>query len=175
MKIKLLLNEASLPELYATTVKAFPKTTKRQYSTDTIKINQIFWSPYLNFETLFVKGLAQNTENGHEYNPIILFKEVTYSNKKNKKTIVLRANDGLEYFVEPINLENEVSVRCNCKDFSWRFNYFNHVDKSLYGRVRKKYEAKFWPDSANPSKLPGLCKHLIKLAKAIDNSGIIQS
>jgi hypothetical protein len=171
----LFINESNLQSLYSSTVKAFPRTLKRQYSIDPIKIIELKWLPFLGMKTLFVKGLAHSDESGKDYNSMILFKGVNYQENKNKKNLIeIIANDGNQYIFEKINQKNEVLVRCDCKDFLYRFNYFNHKDESLYGKVRKKYEAKINPGSSNPSEMPGLCKHLIKLAKALDQSGILE-
>jgi hypothetical protein len=165
--------ETSLNDLAKSTVNAFPKTTKRQHATDIIKIKEIFWNPYTGFKTLFVRGIAQNTENFKEYSPMVLFKNVKYHKSKSNSVIELQANDGGVYLLERINPDEDIQVRCDCKDFNWRFNYTNHLDGSLYGRKRKKYEALYYPDTANPLQMPGMCKHLIKLLKVINASGLI--
>jgi hypothetical protein len=167
------LTESTLPELYHNSVIGFPETTKRQHATSTIKITHLNWVPYLGMKTLFVKGLAQNE--GREHNPIIIFKGVQYREQTGKNIIPLIINSGQKYLLDQLSFEkNEVLVRCDCKDHQWRFCHTNAVDRSLYGRDRKKYEAKYRPGSANPKKLPGLCKHLMVLGKVLKESGIIQ-
>jgi hypothetical protein len=162
------LNESSSQDLYDSAVEAFPNTTKRQHATQPIKISTIKWTPYLGMNTLFVKALAQNE--GREYNPIILFKGVKYLDEGGISVM----GDMGRVFLEKLSLnDNHVALRCNCPDFSWRFNYFNHVDKSLYGRKRKKYEALYNPGSANPMEMPGMCKHLMKLSHVLNQSGIV--
>ncbi len=159
--------ESNIESLYKSTVEAFPLTTRRQYSTDTIKLTNFKWTPYLGMRTLFVSALAQNE--GREYNPIILFKNVTY----NEDGLPLVASDGTHYHMQELSLaNNDVVLRCQCKDFLYRWHYFDHVDRSLYGTNRKKYEGRgLW--EANPKKLPGMCKHLIKMVKVLNNSGVL--
>jgi hypothetical protein len=167
------LTESTLPELYHNSVIGFPETKKRQHATNTIKIAHLNWVPYLGMKTLFVKGLAQNE--GREYNPIIIFKGVQYREQTGKNIIPLIINSGQKYLLDQLSFEkNEVLVRCDCPDHAWRFRHFNSVDRSLYGRDRKKYEAKYRPGSANPEELPGLCKHLMVLGKVLKESGIIK-
>lgn len=164
-----LFDESSLNDLYASAVEAFPRTQMRQYATHTIRITHLDWTPYLGMKTLFVKGLAQNE--GKEYNPILLFKGVKY----NLGEVRIAANDGSEFTMAPLSLDkNDVAVRCNCPDFKWRFNYYNHLDKSLYGPKRKKYEGHGGPP-ANPMELPGMCKHLMKLMHVLQEAGIFTS
>jgi hypothetical protein len=167
------LIESSLSELYKSTVLAFPTTTRRQHATNTIKITHLEWVPWIGMKTLFVKGLAQNE--GKEYSPIILFKKVNYLSESVKNAKTLIDNVGKKHIIEQLSFEDQdVLVRCPCKDFFYRFNYYNHIDKSLYGHKRKKYEALYRPGSANPEKSEGLCKHILKLVKALTESGIIK-
>ena len=80
----------------------------------------------------------------------------------------LVTNEGQSYFFEKFNNTNHVLVRCNCKDFQYRFKYENHLNKSLYGHKGKKYIGQgLW--EANPLHLEGMCKHIIKLSKTLEN------
>lgn len=159
--------ESTIPELYDSTVAAFPNTGKRQHSTQPVVIKNIDWIPYLGMKTLYIKGLAQNE--GKEYTPTVLFRNVNYT----ENGVTLTASDGLIYDFAPISLDkNEVNIRCNCPDFHWRFNYFDHLDRSLYGRKRAKYESKNERGPVNPKESPGMCKHCMKLIEALQESGI---
>lgn len=155
-----MLQESSYNDLYQSTVDAFPRTTKRQHSIDPVRITALSWTPFVGLRTLFLRGLAVNE--GKHYATIMLFKNVRYGSG-----IPIRANDGRHYMIEPLSTEsNDVSLRCDCPDFFWRFNYYDHLDHSLYGRKRKKYEGQgLW--KANPLEMPGMCKHLIKMAHAL--------
>lgn len=164
--------ETSINTLYNSTVAAFPNTTMRQHATDPIVITNLKWVPFVGMKTLFIKGLAQNE--GREYNSIALFKQVEYNDDRLTSTSII-ASDNKEYQFNKLSLENnDVLVRCNCDDFFYRFNYYNHLDKSLYNRKRKKYESQGGP-SANPKEMPGMCKHLIKLIKVLQEAGIFNA
>lgn len=163
--------ETSLGELYDSAVEAFPRTTMRQYATHTIKITNLRWTPFLGTKVLFVKALAQNE--GREYFPTIIFKNVLYNSNDDPVRII--ASDGQVYQFKKLSIEHtDTLVRCQCGDFNWRFNFFNHIDKSLYGRKRKKYESKGIGPPANPLGLPGVCKHLIKTGIVLIESGIFR-
>ena len=163
------LFESSLEDLYRRAVEAFPNTTKRQHSTHPVVITELSWLPFVGTKTLFVKGLAQSGESGKEYGPIIIFKKVNF----NQDGIKITASDMLEYSFAPLSRKTtDVLVRCNCPDFYWRFNYYNSLDKSLQGSKRGMYEAKGGRPPANPFELPGMCKHLMKLSKALGEAGI---
>lgn len=160
------LNESSFDDLFRSSVRAFPKTTKRQHAVDPIVIEELRWTPFKGMKTLFIKGHARN-EDKH-YNTLLLFKNVDYS----KNDIRITGSDGLIHELGKLSLENtDILVRCNCADFNWRFNFYNHTDKSLYGRKRAKYEGSIGPP-ANPSHLPGMCKHLMKTVYVLRDSGI---
>jgi hypothetical protein len=170
----LLLHESNLQDLYVSTIQAFPTTTKRQYATDLIRIVELNWTPFLGVKTLFIKGIANSEESGKQYSPMVLFKGVNYHNSKDHQDwIEIVANDGRNYVFEKLNSENNVLVRCDCNDFKWRGIYANHLDHSLYGRNRKKYESLGGPP-ANPTNTPMMCKHLIKLVKSLDKAGILE-
>jgi hypothetical protein len=160
--------ESSLVDLYQSAVAAFPRTTRRQYATDTIHITNLHWTPFVGMKTLFVKGLAQNE--GKEYTPIILLKNVQYITEG----ITIVASDGREYTFKKLSpTENDVLVRCDCPDFRWRFRYYNYLDHSLQGPKGKKYEAKGMRPPANPMEMPGMCKHLMKLMQGLNETGVI--
>jgi hypothetical protein len=164
--------ETSLTDLYKGTVKAFPKTTLRQYATDTVRVERLEWVPFLGMKTLFIKGIIKNE--GRKYESIILFKNINYKESEGKKVVKIKMSTGKEYFVEQIESEqNDVLVNCQCKDFYWRFKHFNKLDKSLYGRDRRPYKGFMRPDTANPMEMAGMCKHLIKMAKIIKESNLL--
>ena len=50
------LQESSLQNLYTSTVKAFPKTTRRQYAIDPINIAEVKWTPFLGVHTVHNKN-----------------------------------------------------------------------------------------------------------------------
>lgn len=161
------LQESTLNQLYDRTVLAYPKTTKRQHSTQPIKISGVTLVPYVGMKTLYIKSLAQNEQK--EYNSQILFKGVNYQDKGK----LIKASDGFDYFIKDLSTENtEVLVRCSCGDFFWRGNYANFLNKSLYSAKRKPYIGQgLW--EVNPNNDPILCKHLIKLAETLRNSKIL--
>lgn len=163
--------ETSIHELYKNIEKGFPRTKKRQHSIDTVRVEHLTWIPFLGVKTLFIKGLIKNENK--KYDSIILFKNINFNKNEQKNYIKIKMSNGKEYFVEQIDSEKkDVLLRCNCKDFYWRFNYYNSKDHSLYGRKRSKYESNSNIKS-NPSEVPGICKHLIKLTKIIKESNLL--
>lgn len=162
----MMFNESSLDDLFTSAIRAFPNTTKRQFAVQPIVIETIRWTPFVGMKTLFVKGHARNED--RHYDTIILFKDVDYTNEQVK----IKASDGKIYRFAKLSMENtDVLVRCNCQDFKWRFNYYDHLDRSLYGPKRSKYEG-ISGIPANPKQLPGMCKHLMATTKVLNDAGI---
>jgi len=124
------------------------------------------YTPFIGMKTLFIKGHARNED--RHYDTIILFKNVDYTNEQVK----IKASDNKLYQFGKLSLEStDVLVRCSCPDFKWRFNYYDHLDRSLYGTKRSKYEGSTGI-AANPKQLPGMCKHLMATTKLLHESGI---
>jgi hypothetical protein len=163
--------ETSISELYTNSRKAFPGTSKRENSTDTVRVEHLDWVPFEGVRTLFVKATVNNE--GRKNESIILFKGVNYGKAEGKGFVPLMSSSGRKVFVERLSVsDDEVLVRCTCGDFFWRFNYYNSVDKSLFGRKRSKYEGQnLW--KANPTESSGMCKHLMKLAKILREADLL--
>ena len=141
----------------------------RQHATHDIVITNLRWVPFLGMKTLFVKGLAQHE--GREYNPIIVLKKINYDGRE----ITITASDGQKYSFNKPSLENtDVLIKCGCGDWKYRFAYYNHLDKSLYGRKPKKYESKGVGPPANPLELPGMCKHAMQLIKVLQEARLFK-
>lgn len=155
------LDETTFAQLYNATISAFPNTKYRHNVVDTIKVRNVKFVPYQGLNTLFIQALTENIEKNTEYKTMALLKDIDYKNIK--KPIKIFDEYGKQYVLEkPLINKNDVLIRCNCKDFMWRFNYYNSLDKSLYGRTRAKYES-IGTTKINPSKSPGACKHILKL------------
>jgi hypothetical protein len=161
--------ESTLAELFGSTVLAFPNTRMRQHATEPLVIEELNYVPFLGVKTLFIRAGVRNED--RHYKPIVLIKGIDYKAKGTKIT----DENGKVYEFGPLSInENEVNVRCQCADFTWRFNYYDYEDSSLYGNKRRKYESSGGP-SANPLELPGMCKHLIKVMEALRQYGIFTS
>lgn len=164
--------ESTLSGLFQSAVDAFPNTTRRQHVVAPIKISNLQIIPFVGMKTLFLKVSAFNE--GREYNPIILIKRMHYQDAPGKGIAEIAASDGQTYYMKrPILSGDDVLLRCKCADFFWRFNYFDHLDRSLYSRKRRPYVALHNPGSANPLKMPGMCKHIMKMMEVLVNTGII--
>lgn len=163
--------ESSLKDLYDGAVDAFPETVRRQHSTHTVRVDHVDWVPFVGLGTLFVKALVNNE--GRKNESIILFKKVRYGGEGAGR-VPVAASDGRKVWIERLSYgDTDVLVRCSCADFRWRFAHWDKVGGSLYGRGPRRYEAQVRPGSSNPSEVPGACKHLMKMAKILRESGVL--
>lgn len=163
----MIFSEINLNNLYDSTVNTFPRTTKRQNSIDPIKIVEMHWTPFIGVKTLFIKGLAESS--AKVYSPMILFKNVNYKPSKNIVNIFVNEQ---KYSFEELS-KNDVMVRCSCLDFGFRGSFANFTNKCLLNKLRKKYESLGIYPPVNPENNPMMCKHIIKLAKALEDAGVV--
>jgi hypothetical protein len=164
--------ESTYDELYAATVTAFPKTKLRQHATGPVQISEVKFTPFVGVKTLFLRARATNED--REYSPMILFKGVNYVEATRRKGIIRLKISRKEsrYIEQLVQTNSEMLVRCDCKDFSYRFRWYDWLDRSLYGHQGRKYEGKGGPP-ANPKEMPGMCKHLLKMFETLKGMGLV--
>lgn len=176
--IKFLAEESTAAELERKTRAFRPLTKKRQFAVDPIKIVNLDITPYLGTKMLLFRGLATSSKGGGRYKTVVSFTKVKFEPESTNTNVTFTASDGEEYNIQPIKLSvNNVKVRCQCLDHYFRFATWNFNDKSIYGRAPKPYRRKTPPPPigrpwANPSRTPGLCKHILKTIQALLDSGI---
>lgn len=167
------LEEATYSELERNTMQFAPPSEERQHSMGPIQVQQLELIPYTQSNALGVRG--QINSSGNKYQSIILFMDVEFQEEDTNENITFTAVDGNEYHALPINLQqNNVKVRCTCLDFRWRFSIYNDKAGVLYGEGPGVYVKKTDRPPNNPKGVPGLCKHLLKLAVELKNSGVIR-
>jgi hypothetical protein len=76
--------------------------------------------------------------------------------------------------------DNDVVVRCNCPCYRFWFNEANSRVHIMYGKKLPAYvpvpeeqlqRPRPWPH--NPAYVPGMCKHIILLAKHLKRKGLM--
>lgn len=167
------LLETSFNDLVQRAVAAFPDTTRRQHIVDTVSVSNIELLPAEG--ALIAKATVRGT-NGKNYQCVIQFDDVVYDPEEGTASASFTSG-GKEYKIEPIRQNGtDVHVGCTCLDFRWRFAYYNKGVDALYGPTPPLYAkvpGSNKPD-ANPTKSPGVCKHLIDFADELANSGLTQ-
>lgn len=164
------MNEASVNQLYRSTVKAFPHTQARQHLVYTIEMKDVKYTPFIGVSTLLVRGTAINED--RSYNPLVLLKKIKYVEEKDDALASVRVQGKTYYFETPSKRKNDILVRCQCEDLKWRGQHELKLARSLYGNDRKPYIGQgLW--EANPSGLPIMCKHILKLLEYLEQFGIL--
>jgi len=168
------LNElSSVPDLENNIERGFPETRKRQHATGEVTSRNLQYTPYIGMKMLHVK--AQSSSNGHQYQQAIQFNGVDFEREDTPENATFKAADGSDYHIQPLQLnDHNCKVRCNCLDFYFRFAHYNSSDKSLVGRPPPLYQRKTQTrPPANPMRVPGMCKHLLKLVQELQSAGVI--
>lgn len=167
------LDEATYAELERNTMQFVPASEKRQWVVNPIQVTKLEITPARESQNLIVK--AEVNSNGNLYAPSMMFSEVIYDDADQDDNVSFTGSDKQEHHIEPINLsKNNVKVACNCLDFYWRFAKENHTNGSLNGNPPPPYQSKTERPPVNPSKTPGVCKHLLKLAIQLKDSGVVR-
>ena len=168
------LDEATYAELERNTMQFTPPSKKRQWVVDPIQVTGMELSPAIETQNLIIK--AEINSNGKHYAPSMVFDRVIYDDGDQADNTTFTGSDGEEYHIEPIVLaQNNVKVACNCLDFYWRFATYNHSVGSLNGNPPPPYQKRTQTQPpVNPQKKPGVCKHLLKLAIQLKDSGIVR-
>jgi len=165
--------ESTFDDLFGSAVEAFPNTTMRQHATDPIRVAGFKWTPFPGVKTFLLKAVATNED--RQYNTVMLFKNVVYRDGPGPGVVKLKISLNESRYIEKLTPDqHNVLVRCNCPDFYWRFNYYDHVDRSLWGNKRGLYEPVSDRGPINPKEMPGMCKHLMKMMYTMQESGLVK-
>ncbi len=164
--------DSTYNQLHGNIVRGFPNTRKRQHATGPVHIVNMEYLPYVNNNVLRINTEA--TSSGNRYQPIIVFGNVTFEPEDLPSNTTIRASDNNEYHIQTIPLAGaNVKVRCNCLDFHHRFGAFNHGDNSLEGPPPPPHQSTTNRPPANPTRVPGVCKHLIKVIQQLRTGRIV--
>lgn len=171
--LKQLDEVSSVPDLETNIERGFPETRKRQHATGEVTIANVKYMPYIGMKTLHVSSTS--TSNGHQYKQALQFNGVQFEGSDTETNATFQASDGEDYHVQPLDLAgHNVKVRCNCLDFHYRFANYNSQDKSLVGRPPPLYQRKTNRPPVNPTQVPGMCKHLLKLVQMLQRYGLVK-
>lgn len=178
-----LLDEASTyQDLERRTIAGFPNTTKRQHVVQPLQVTRTEFVPFVptgNLRcdaTVVSNNPEQPTPGPITYYPQIMFSGIEFQDENTPENVTLKTTSNKDVNVVPISLsDNTVKVRCTCLDFYHRFAEYNFGDDSLYGKKPPPYQRKTTtrPD-ANPTKTPGVCKHVMKTILALRDAGLIK-
>lgn len=172
---RILQELSSLDDLETNIERAYPTTTKRQHITNTIQLHNVELIPYVGTKLLHVRSTT-TSPNGATYKQALQILGVTFLPEPTDTSVTITDAQGNAYNIDPVTLtDHNAKVRCNCLDFYHRFASYNQRDKSLAGPPPRPYQRKTTDrPPVNPLRLPGICKHLLKLAENLQQQGIIE-
>lgn len=169
-----LLNETTYAELERNTLNFEPDSDKRENVVGAVQVTGLELLPYVPNGAL--EAQAEINSGGNKYQSIIFFRGVDFQDEDTPQNVSFTGADGQEYHCQPISLhQHNVQVRCTCLDFRWRFSIYNQKDGSLYGEGPGVYIPKTNRPPNNRKGVPGLCKHLIKVAVELQQTGLVKN
>lgn len=165
-----ILLEDNFQNMYNNTLSKF--ATNRKNSSQRVQLITTMYVPSVDNKSLEVRAKTR-TDKG-SYDSIIYFENVEYGNAETPNAISFGAPDGTEYFILSIPRTNNVKVNCTCLDFYYSFAVWNDNKNSLFGDSPEPYVKKTEKEPRNPTKAPGLCKHLLKFFDQLIRDKIIK-
>lgn len=166
-----LLKESSYQNLYANTTRAFG--TDRKFNSVRAQVENINFIPTQ--DSLIVKAVTR-TEQGLNYKYVtqIEFEDVSFLNEDDENAVELTSAGGNKIYIKQLDaLNTNVKVSCGCLDFYYRFAVWNQKDNSLLGNPPKPYTKKTEKQPVNPSRSPGVCKHIMAVADQLRSENIL--
>ncbi len=172
-----LSERSSYQDLERRTITAFPRTRKRQHATHPVQIVRTDFTPYIGTRNLLVRGQAKSgTYNNVFYKPMLFFNEIKFEDEDTPQNVSFKVSGNEDYHMQPIDLsDNIVRVRCDCLDFYFRFSPWDFSNDDLFGPKPKTYVRKTnnYPP-VNPTRSPGICKHIMKLVLTLRDARMLK-
>lgn len=169
------LNEVStIPQLDMKARTAFPQTKKRQNDVGSVNVlPQATYIPNTGNNELTINTRTSSSHSGNIHVQRIILYKVQFANPGEGNVVQLPDS---EVAVQPIKLNSDTArVACDCMDFRFRFANNNDRDDSLAGNAPPAYQRV--PGSnrpeANPSHLPGMCKHIMRVVQDLKQKRIV--
>lgn len=142
--------------------------SKRKQKSTEVKLTNTIFIPYI--EDNMLEAQSESRTVNDTYTSKIIFQNVIFKTEVTSQTASVVGTDGTEYnFMKIHKNRTDVKVSCTCLDFHYRFAAYNQRDNALAGDSPETYVKKTDRKPANPSKVSGLCKHLIRMTTELEN------
>lgn len=158
-------------------IKQTSSLRKRQYAV--VRLGSLDYKYVKNNKQLFISALAFPSKNSGRTSPYkvqIVFNQVESSENPTKQHIMPYSSKAgaIDYYLEQLTINHDVSIRCQCPDFYFMWSYYDKQNKALLG-PHKPYVRKTdnYPPK-NPEEKPGLCKHTLQLVKMLMGNDVIK-
>ena len=173
--IEFLMEEKTIPQLQRHIQQGFPNTKKRQHATHEVQISKLQYLPITNKDILRITADTL-TDNGNRHKLIMDLQNVNFQPPNSGNNVTVTDLGGYKHSITPVILNiNNVKVHCDCEDYQMRFAYYNIQNNCHIGPPPAPYTRKTdTRPEANPSHVPGLCKHLLKVAEDLRRQQILK-
>ena len=167
------LEDQTIPQLHQSIRRGFPKTKKRQHVVHTVSITKLQYTPDTKQDKLTVIS-STVTSDGQPHNQMMEVRNVNIQPPNSGNTSKIVDREGLEHSITPAKLNiSNVGVFCDCEDYQFRFAQYNIQNNCHIGPNPQNYVKKTDRPPVNPSRVPGMCKHIIKVSDELKDQGIL--
>lgn len=142
-------------------------TKARHNLTHTVNLSQF---QYTQLSDTKLKVECKATTGGLTYLPQIIFNDVEIVEPGTEGSVDVKMTNN----IKPISSNSECQYTCNCLDYRWTFAYYNDLTNNLAGNPPPPYQAQPGSKPRNPTRTPGLCKHLLKMVEFLESEGVVQ-
>lgn len=166
------ITEATIPELRRNLETGFPNTKKRQHSVNEVQVLAINYIPNPTQKTLYIASTTTASA-ANQYHQNISLSNIMFDLVDSDINIRLERNNK-PFYVRPVNEENtDIMVSCNCQDYLMRFANINAENNCHIGELPPPYTKTTNRPPVNPSRVPGMCKHIIKVVDYLNATGLL--
>ena len=138
-----------------------------------VEIRQI--TPTVRTKMMTVSANSRGTK---LWQQVINFFKVDYVEEQDQQhPLSAQTKQGQTVFAAQLRVtENPVTVRCNCPDFFFTWNYHdrnNPQGNALFGRIANYQRKTTTYPARNPIEVPGVCKHIIGVTERLRRDRIL--
>ena len=162
-----------------------PKIISRDIKDYTIlKVSRLDVTPDLKRDLLEFEGVVSSeSKAGLKYRVILRFHDVGFKPEQTEKSdqsvkVLDKGKKKLIYYPLPKIRFNQVSMKCQCKDFQHRFSHQLADVDSLVGKpIPYKRKTPEWPDGypyVNSTDKQGFCKHIHSMVEYLKKKDLIK-
>lgn len=146
---------------------------EREQRSNRIQVSNYNVIPSVSDRTLLIKSRIVGEDAKYEVQ--IRFTNVFFSDEARPGYVQVKAMDGRDYYIKQFTAsQTQAKVKCTCLDFHYRFSVWNHGRKALEGDPPKPYVKKTDSAPVNPNKVPGSCKHIMKMVNFLKGEQIVR-
>lgn len=154
---------------YSDLVKNTPHTNKASVDnvdqSAKIDLKSIDYAKGMKTETFYFE--VNSSSKGTKYSVMIMFKGVDENQGLTDEEVAMG------FKPKPDLSKNDISVRCACPSYRFRFDHANRSSKASVGAKFPKYIKKTNRPPLNPDDTPGLCKHIMEAMDYLIYNGFV--